>query len=109
MAEPSTGQKLAAVGRVAVRQAGESRWGRAIAAGARATLGSFARVLRLLFLEIVGFLFLAIALIGAFAAVREFRAWSVGRIGPGKLVAATLFCVVFGYFGVSSFWRAWKK
>jgi hypothetical protein len=92
-----------------MRQAGESRWGRALSAGVRATLDSFSRVVRLLFLEVMGFLFLAIAVIGAFAAVREYRAWSAGRIAPGKVIVAILFCCVFGYFGISSFWRAWKK
>jgi hypothetical protein len=109
MAEISTGQKLAAVGRVALRQAGESRWGRAIVTGCRTTLGSFGRVLRLLLLEIVGFLFLAIAVIGGFAVLREYRAWSAGRAAPGRVVAAVLFCALFTYFGVTSFWRAWKK
>jgi hypothetical protein len=102
------GQKFAAAGRVVMRQAGENRVLRAAFSAAETTLGSFGRVFRVLFHEVTAFFFVIFAVIGAFAFVREYRAWVAGKVGPGKVVIAILFTLMFGWFGVSSFWKAKK-
>ena len=109
MTQVSTARKLSAAGRVALQQAGHSRLLRGVLAGGRAALGSFSRVLHLLFLEVTGFFFLVFAVIGSYAFMREYRAWAAGKIGPGKTVVALAFTVMFAWFGLSSFWRARKK
>ena len=109
MATISNARKLGIVARVAARQAGRARIVSAFLQGCRVTLGSFARVLHLLGLEICGFFFLAFAGIGVLALVREYPKYQEGKIGPAKLIAALCFLVMFAYFGVSSFWRVRKK
>jgi hypothetical protein len=109
----STARKLGIVGRVAgrvaVRQAGQSRWLRAGWSAARVTLQHFGRVLRLLWLEITGVFFLFFALAGALGARREYLAWQAGKIGPGRMLLAACFALAFLWFGVSSFYRARKR
>lgn len=109
MAGISTAQKASAIGRVAVRQMGRSRLLRAGWAGLSAGLRSFARVLGRLWLEVTGVFFVAFAVIGSLAFVREYRAWTAGKMGPGRALLALAFSVVFAYFGVSSFWRAARR
>jgi hypothetical protein len=105
MGQVSTAQKLAAAGRLA----GRSRWVRGALAASQATFSSLRRVLGVLLLEMVGFLFICLALIGGFAAVREYRQWAAGKITAGKPIIALCFALTFAWFGVSSFWRAWRK
>ena len=57
----------------------------------------------------MGFVFLAMAGIGGIAMSREWGKYAAGREGPGRLVMAACFCMTFGYFGLSSFWRVRKK
>ncbi len=102
----STARKLGIVGRVAARQAGQSRWLRATYSAAQITLRHFGRVLHLLWLEITGVFFLFFALAGGLAFWREFQKWQSGKAGPGKMVLAACFAGVFLWFGVSSFYRA---
>ncbi len=75
----------------------------------RITAEHFGRVLHLLWLQITGVFFLFFALAGSAAAWKEYRAWSAGKIGPGRMALALAFAVVFAWFGVSSFWRAGRK
>jgi len=112
----SGARKLGVVARVAARQAGQMRWNqsawktlRAAWSGARITLEHFARVLRLLWLQIVGVFFLFFAAAGAVAARREYLHWQAGTVGPGKMARAVGFALVFVWFGVTSFWRAGRK
>ena len=103
------GTQSRAVLRVAGRKTGENRWVRAFYRGGRATLTSSARVMRVLWLEITGFFFLFLALVGGAAAVREYHRHLAGTTSMGKVWLATGFAVLFGYFGVTSFLRSRKK
>ncbi|MGI9104609.1 MAG: hypothetical protein ACR2IF_19375 [Terriglobales bacterium] len=105
----STARKLGIVGRVAARQAGQNRWLRAGWSAARITAQHFGRVLHLLWLEITGVFFIFFGFAGVVAAWREYPKWQAGSIGPGKFFLALAFAVVFGWFGVSSFYRARRK
>ncbi len=64
------------------------------------------RVARVLWLEVTGFMFLSLAVIGAAAGVREYLRYVHGRSGPGKMIVAAVFTLMFIYFGVNSFWRS---
>jgi len=98
------------VARVAARQIGATRIGGAVLHGAAATLGSFSRILRQLWLEVTGFLFLVLAVVFGTAGFREYAKYQAGEAaGPGRLILAACFTVTFAWFGVSSFWRVRKK
>jgi hypothetical protein len=87
-----------------------SRSGRALLAGIRATAQSFARVLHQLWLEVTGFMFLAMAAFGAIAGMREYGRYQSGHApGPGRLALAICFTVSFAWFGISSFWRVKRR
>jgi hypothetical protein len=105
----STARKLGIAARVAHQQVKRSRTYGAFLSGARATLGHFAQVLRQLWLEVTGFVFLAFATVGAVALVKEFSAYHARRAAPSRLAAAAGFTLVFAWFGVSSFFKARKK
>jgi hypothetical protein len=75
----------------------------------RVTLHSFGRVLHQLWLEVTGFVFLAMAGIGGIALSREYVKYQAGKAGPGRVATAACFCLIFGYFGLSSFWRVRRK
>ena len=81
--------------------------------GVRAGVNGFAKplrnVLRVLFLEVSGFLFLFISLSVVTAFVREYRKYSMHEVGLGRVVLAGVVGSMFLYFGVSSFWRARRK
>ena len=94
---------------MAARQAGETRLVRAGMGALRTTLAHSGRVLHLLFLQVSGVFFLAFAAAGFIAAWREWRKWSLGQIGPGKMLLAVAFAALFSWFAVSSFWRAGKN
>jgi len=102
-------RKLWIIARVANQQAGRSRSARAVMNAVRATAGSFGRVLHQLWLEVTGFVFLVLAGIGGIALSREYVKYQAGKAGPGRMLVAVCFCVTFGYFGLSSFWRVRRK
>jgi len=102
-------RKLWIIARVANQQVGRSRSARAMMSAVRATAGSFGRVLHQLWLEVTGFVFLVLAGIGGIALSREYVKYQAGKTGPGRMVVAVCFCVTFGYFGLSSFWRVRRK
>lgn len=104
----STGRKLGIAARVAGKQIKGSRAYGAVLGGVRATVGHFAAVLRQLWHEITGFVFLAFAGFGVVALVKEYLAYHAGGLGPNRMAVAAGFTLVFGWFGVSSFWRARK-
>jgi hypothetical protein len=59
---------------------------------------------------VTGFMFLAIAAIGAMAGIREYGKYQAGHAaGPGRLALAICFTVSFAWFGVSSFWRVKRR
>src|ERR1700687_4278135 len=103
-------RKIKLAFRVATQLVERSRTGRAVLAAIRATALSFGRVLHQLWLEVTGFIFLAMAGIGAMAGIREYGKYQSGHAaGPGRLVLAVCFTVSFIWFGLSSFWRVKKK
>ena len=113
MSNVSTARKIGMAARIASRMAahhaGRSRTLGAVLKGARATAVHFGRVLHQLWLEVTGFIFLGLAAIGSVALVREYSRHQTGQTGLSRVLAAIVFTLVFAWFGVTSFWRAWKK
>ena len=110
MAKVSTLRKLAIAGQVIAGRVGNSRTGAAVLSGAQATARSLGRVGRQLWLEVTGFTFLVLAVIGGIAGFREYVKYQAGEApGPGRMILAACFTVTFAWFGVSSFWRVRKK
>ena len=95
--------------RVAAQQAGRSRTLGAVGRGMKASAVHFGRVAHELWMEVTGFIFLAFAAIGATELVREYLKYKAGKGTPGHVLAVAGFALMFGWFGVSSFWRVRKK
>ena len=106
MANVSTARKMGIAARIAGQQLKRSRTYGAVASGVRATIGHFAGVAHQLWLEITGFVFLVFAAAGIFALVREYNSIHAGKGTTSHLAVAAGFTAVFGWFGISSFWRA---
>ena len=91
-------RKIALFARVAGRQirctqAARSRTGSAVLKGLRATASSVGEVLHQLWLEVTGFVFLAIAAFGVFEGFREYGKYHAGQeLSPGRLIAGGVFC-----------------
>jgi hypothetical protein len=110
VAKVSTLRKLAIAAQIVARRVGNSRAGGAVLSGAQATARSFERVGRQLSLEVTGFTFLVLAVVGGIAGFREYAKYQAGEAaGPGRLILAACFTLTFAWFGVSSFWRVRKK
>jgi hypothetical protein len=109
MTNVSSARKLSILARVAAQQAGRSRTVSAVLKAGRTTARHLGRVLHQLWLEVTGFVFLALALIGGSALVRELVKYRAGEAALSRVVTAICFTLLFGWFGVSSFWRVWKK
>jgi uncharacterized membrane protein YbhN (UPF0104 family) len=113
MSSVTTGRKLGIAARVAGRVISQhARRSRSIAAvtrGARASASHFGRVLGQLWLEVTGFVFLALAGIGVIAFFREYARYQAGRATSSRVLLAVCFAGLFGWFGVSSFWRVRKR
>ena len=103
------GTQSRAVLRVAGRRTGQNRWVRAVYNAVGVTGRNIGRVMHVLWLEVAGLFFLVLAVVGAAAAVREFHRHSLGTGSSGKMLLASMFAVLFGYFGVSSFWRSRRR
>jgi len=97
------------VARVAGQQAKRSRMVRAATSAFTTTARAFGRVLHQLWLEVTGFIFLAMAGIGAIEAVREYSKYQAGRASVTGTVVAICFTVTFAWFGISSFVRVKPK
>ena len=76
---------------------------------ARATARSFGHVFHLLWLEVTGAVFLAMAAMGGVALTREYMKYQAGHATAGRVLVAVGFTVTFAWFGVSSFWRVRRK
>ena len=109
MTSASTAKKIGQVLGRLFWQVKRSRIGGAILSGVQATVNSFARVLHVLWLEVTGFVFLCLGMIGASAALREYHKSGVAGTGSNRFFVAVIFTLLFAYFGVSSFWRARRK
>jgi hypothetical protein len=95
--------------RIAGTKTGENRLVRAVYRAGSVTLQSVGRVLHVLWLEVTGLFFLGLAFMGAAAAVREHHRQLAGSGSGAKMLLASSFAVLFGYFGMSSFWRSRRK
>jgi len=103
-------RKIVQFYRTVVRTVEGSRAGRAVLEAIRATTRSFAAVLHQLWLEVTGFIFLAMAGVGALAGIREYSRYQSGHsTGPGRLLLAICFTASFAWFGLSSFWRVSRR
>jgi hypothetical protein len=113
MSSVSTSRKLGIAARVAGRMISQhARGSRSLSAatrGARATASHFGRVLGQLWLEVTGFVFLALAGIGVIAFFREYAKYQAGHATSSRAVLAVCFAALFGWFGVSSFWKVRKR
>ncbi len=110
MVRVSTLKKIGIAADVLSRRVGKTRTGAAVLRGARATAQTFGRVAHQLWLEVTGFTFFVLAVIGGIAGFREYAKYHAGLAeGPGRVILAACFTVTFAWFGVSSFWRVRKK
>lgn len=100
---------LKALGKMAGRHVANDRVMNAGIQAAKVTAKAAARTTHILFLQMTGLFFTGFALTGAGAAVREYRLYAAGKIGPGKAILAAVFAAVFLYFAVSSFMKAKKR
>ncbi len=82
---------------------------RAAFAAGQCTATRLAHIGHLLFLEVTGLLFLAIALACGSAAFRDYHRFTLGETGSDRYKLATCFALLFGWFGISSFLKAKKK
>ena len=98
-----------AVLRVAGTKTGENRFVRAIYKAGSVTVQSTARVLHVLWLEVTGLFFVGLAFVCGAAAVREHHRQLAGTGSGGKMLLAWGLAALFGYFGVSSFWRSRRR
>jgi hypothetical protein len=105
----SSARKIGTVARAAAKHAGRTRTGSALLSGIRAASSHFGRVLRQLWLEVTGFVFLILAIFGASAVYREYVKFRAGQASFSHVWIAVGFTLMFGWFGVSSFWRVWRK
>ena len=105
----STSRKLGIAARVLGSHARRTRTFSAMVKAGRATAVHFGRVLRQLWLEVTGFVFLALSAVGAFALAHEWAKYQAMRTNSNRVVLAICFTVMFAWFGLSSFWRVRKK
>lgn len=109
MAKVSTARKLGIAARVASRQVQQTRTFSAALKAGKAMAAHWGRVLSQLWLEVTGFVFLALASIGALAFFREYAKYRIGHSSTSRMTLAICFSLLFGWFGVSSFWRVRRK
>ena len=105
----STVRKLSILARIAAQYALRNRTVSAVLKGVSTTAAHFGRVLHQLWLEVTGFVFLCLAFIGGAAFFREYALYQAGQTTPGRVLVAIIFTLTFVWFGVTSFWRVWKK
>jgi hypothetical protein len=109
MARVSTARKLGIATRIAGQQVRRTRTFGAVMKAVRATTSHLGRVLGQLWLEVTGFVFLTLATIGLLAFIREYNKYHAGRVGSGRVILAICFTLLFGWFGVSSFWSIRRR
>ena len=105
----SSARKIGTIARAAAKHAGRTRTGSALLSGIRTASSHLGRVLRQLWLEVTGFVFLALSAVGGFAVAKEWSKYEAMRISPNRIVLAVCFTLLFGWFGFSSFWRVRRK
>jgi hypothetical protein len=105
----STLQKLGVAARVAGQQVGRSRTFRAVMSAVRTMTRSFTRAAHQLWLDVMGLVFLIMALSFSVAIVKEYGKYHAGGTGVGRLAIAVCVALTFVWFGLSSFWRARRR
>jgi len=105
----SSARKIGTLARAAAKHAGRTRTGNAFLSGMRVTASHFGRVMHQLWLEVTGFVFLILAVFGASAIFHEYVKYRAGQTNSSHVWIAIGFTLMFGWFGVSSFWRVWRK
>jgi hypothetical protein len=105
----STAQKIGVVARVASQQARRSRLVRAATSAVTTTARAFGKVLHQLWLEVTGLVFLVMAISGGAEVAHEYAKYHTMRVGFWRVLVAICFTITFAWFGVSSFWKVWKK
>ncbi len=108
MTKLSSSQKAGIAVRILGQQIGRSQAYSAVLKGGRAVASHTGRVMHQLWLEVTGFTFLALAGIGLIAFVREYLKYEVNKADSSRVVTAVCFTLLFGWFGLSSFWRVRK-
>jgi len=91
------------------RRAGGNRLTRATWAAGRSFLGTVGHVIHVLFHQVTGLFFLIFGMVVSFACIREYRAYTAGRLGPGRSILAGILAAIFLYFAISNFARAGRK
>lgn len=79
---------------------------RGLRSGASAFLSVLSNTLRVLFLEVSGFIFLLFTVMIVSAFFREYHKYQAHQANLGHVVLAGAVGAMFFYFGVSSLWRA---
>ncbi len=105
----TTGRKLGIAARILGNQVRGTRTFGAMMKGGRATAGHFGRIFHQLWLEVTGFVFLALSAVGVFAFVHEWTKYQAAQTTFSRVVLAICFTLMFAWFGFSSFWRVRKK
>src|SRR5579885_942483 len=109
MSKVSTARKMGIVTRVAAQQVRRTRTFSAVTTAGRATWRNLTHVLGQLWLEVTGFVFLALAAIGFIAMLREYSKYHAGQATSSRVVLALCFAGVFGWFGITSFWQVRRR
>ena len=102
-------RKLGIATRILVKQMRGTRTFDAVLKASRATAVHFGRIFHQLWLEVTGFVFLALSMIGALALAHEWTKYQAAKTNSSRVVLALGFTLMFGWFGFSSFWRVRKK
>jgi hypothetical protein len=103
-----TAQRIASAGSVLGARLRRSRIFMAALGGLSATWHSVSAALGRLWHEVTGFVFLFLAVVFGSGTVREYHRYA-SEHDSARLAAAAGFTVLFLWFGVSSFWRAWRR
>jgi hypothetical protein len=64
------------------------------------------RILHTLTQEVLGALFIALAILFGAETVRQYQMFASGRAGTGWVIVAFAFTVLMLGFGIQSFWKA---
>ncbi len=102
-------RKVGVALRIVREQARRNRTLSAILVAVTTTLRSFGHAMHLLWLEVTGTVFLAMAAFGAMALIREYVKFEAGRTTAGRVAIAVCFTLTFTWFGLTSFWRVRRK
>jgi hypothetical protein len=105
----STARKLGIATRIAGQQVRRTRTFAAVVKAVGTTASHLGRALGQLWLEVTGFVFLALATIGFLAFLREYNKYHAGSASSSRVLLAVCFTLLFGWFGASSFWRVRKR